>query len=350
MPLGGAVALGVGSLGAGILGGISAGNELDAAKQARLQALQQYLNINVPDPAQQQLILQQYQQTGQLDPSMEQAINEQATAQNNISLDPTTRAAQMGALSQLSDISSNQGMDAQERNQVQQGINAVNANTQGATGAILQNAAARGVGGSGASLAAQLQAAQSGANNASQNALGAQAQASQRALSALSQQGSLAGQIHGQDYNQQLNAANAQDAINQFNSRNQNAAMAASTQAKNQAQAYNVQEGQNIANQNTGLSNYQQQYNKGLTQQQFNNQMSLAGGRANAENGVASQANNAATNTANMWGGISGALGTGAGAVYKNNSNKTPDEYGTSSDEEDSLSKVGAGQSAYPYP
>lgn len=314
-----AVAIGGAALGTAVVGGISASNKQDAATQAHQAALQQYLNIHVPDPAQQQLILQKYQQTGQLDPAMESAIQQQASAQTGISLDPTTRSAQMSALSQLSNITQNQGMDAQEKNQIQQGINAVNTNEQGQTGAILQNAAARGVGGSGASLAAQLEASQAGANNASQNAMGAQAQASQRALSALSQQGALAGSIHGQDYNQALNAANATDSINQFNARNQNAAMQANTQAKNQAQAYNIQEGQNIANQNTGLSNYQQQYNTGLQQQNFNNQMQLASGKANAEGGLANQYNANAAQTGQMWGGISGALGTAAGAVYKNN-------------------------------
>lgn len=321
MPLGGAIALGAGSLGSAIIGGINASSQADQATKAREEALKQYLNLNVPDPDKQKLILQQYQMTGKLDPEMEAAIAQGTSAQDKIALDPSTRAAQMSALSQLTDITANQGMDAQEKNQIQQALNQVNANTRGQTGAILQNAAARGVGGSGASLAAELEAAQAGANNASSEAMNAQAQASQRALAALSQQGGLAGSIHSQDYSQQLNAANANDAINQFNARNQNAVMAANTQAKNQAQAYNTQEQQNIANQNTGLSNYQQQYNSNLQQQQFNNQMGLASAKANAAGGVANQYNANANATGNMWGNIGGALATGAGAVYKNNQN-----------------------------
>lgn len=325
--------LGAAAIGSAVAGGISSSQQTAAAQASKLAALQNYLDINVPDPAQQQLILQQYKMTGQLSPEMESAVNQSQTAQNSISLDPATRAAQMQALSQLSNITSAQGDDAQERNQVQQGINQVNTNEQGQTGAILQSAARRGEGGSGASLAAELEGAQAGANNASSNAMSAQAQASQRALSALSQQGNLASTVHGQDYNQALNAANATDAINQFNARNSNSAMAANTQATNQAQAYNVQEGQNIANQNTGLSNYQQQYNSQLQQQQFNNEMGLASGKANAENGVANQYNTQAGINSNMWGGIGGALATGAGAVYKNsNSGSTPnddDEDGT---------------------
>ncbi len=318
--------LAIGALGSAVAGGISSQNSTNAATAAKQAALQNYLNINVPDPATQQLILQQYKMTGQLSPEMEAAVDQQQTAQNGISLDPSTRAAQMQALSQLSNITSNQGMDNQEKNQIQQGINQVNTNEQGQTGAILQNAAARGIGGSGASLAAELEGAQAGANNASSNAMNAQAQASQRALSALSQQGSLASTVHGQDYNQALNAANATDAINQFNARNQQGVNATNTQATNQAQAYNVQEAQNIANQNTGLSNYQQQYNSQLQQQQYQNQMALASGEANAENGVANQYNTNAATTENMWDGISGGLGTAAGAVYKNNQSQDDDE------------------------
>lgn len=325
-----AAGLAGGSLVSAYLGYLTSQQQMQAAQGARQQALQQYLAINIPDPAQQQLILQQYQMTGKLDPAIETAINQGPSAQSQIALDPTTRAAQMSALSQLSDISSKQGMDAQERAQIQQGINSVNANEQGQRGAILQNAAARGVGGSGASLAAELEAEQGGANTASQNALGAQAQASQRALSALGQQGQLAGQVHSQDYQQALNAANASDAISQFNARNQNAAMAANTQAQNQAQAYNVQEDQNIANQNTGLDNYQQQYNKNLLQQQYQNQLQKASGAANALGGVANQYNLQGQNNANMWGGISSGLATGAGTVYSaSNKNNTANQNST---------------------
>lgn len=317
MPLGGGVALGVGALGSAVIGGITAANQSAAATAAKQAALQQYLDLNVPDPAQQQLILQQYKQTGQLDPSIETAINQQSTAQNSIAVDPATRAAQMQALSQLSSITNAQGDDAQEKNQIQQGINQVNANEQGQTGAILQNAAARGVGGSGASLAAELEGAQAGANTASNNAMSAQAQASQRALSALSQQGALATTVHGQDYNQALNAANAEDAINRFNAQGANSAMAANTTAENQAQAYNVGTAQQVANQNVGVTNQEDLYNNQLIQQQYEDQLQKDTGEANAENGVASQANTNAANTGNMWGNISSGLAGAAGSVYK---------------------------------
>lgn len=315
MPFGGLLIGGIGALASAGIGAANGSSDRSAAAAAHQAALQNYLNVNVPDPAQQKLILEKYQQTGQLDPAMEQAINAGPTAQQGIALDPGTRAAQEAALSKLSDITSNNGMDAQEKNQIQMGINQTNANTKGQTDAILQNAAARGVGGSGASLAAELQAGQSGANAASEQAMNAQSMASQRALSALSQQGAQAGAIHSQDYGQALNSANATDAINQFNTRNQNAAMQANTAAQNQAQQYNVQERQNLANQNTGLSNYQQQYNSQLGQQNFNNQMSKANAQANAQNGVANQANYSANTTANQWGNIGAAIAGGATAI-----------------------------------
>ena len=75
-------------------------------------------------------------------------------------------------------------------------------------------------------VAAELEGAQAGANTASQNAMSAQAQASQRALSAMSQEGSL-GRLSFRPQRgyiaKALNAANATDAINQFNARNSNA-------------------------------------------------------------------------------------------------------------------------------
>jgi len=95
----------------------------------------------------------------------------------------------------------------------------------------------------------------------------------------------------------------------------------ANVAAQNQAQAYNVQQQQHTADQNTGLSNYQQQYNNQLSQQQFQNQMSKSGGAAAAYENQAGQFNQQAATNANMWGNIGqGALktGVGFGQVYGN--------------------------------
>lgn len=83
--------------------------------------------------------------------------------------------------------------------------------------AIMQNMAARGQSGSGQELAAQLSAQQNAANMANTYGLETQAQAQQRALQALAQQGSLASQTRSQSYTEDQTNRSAVDDFNRWN-------------------------------------------------------------------------------------------------------------------------------------
>lgn len=328
MPLGGLIVGGIGAIGSDIVGGIEAGNAQGDAKDARNQALQQWLSVNVPDPAQQRLELQRFQQTGQFSPSLQKAFQQDPSGLKSLQIDPTSRAAEVKALQQMVDVASNGGMDAQARQQEQQAINATNANERGQRGAIEQNFAARGVGGSGAELAAQLEASQGDANQAASQGLQSAAGGEQRALQAMSSYDNMASNLNNQDYGQAAAAAQAQDAINRFNTQNQQTVSNSNTNAVNDAQKYNLGEAQKISDLNTGVANTQEQYNKGLVQKQFDNSVQKAQGAANALGGVANQANQSAQNKADMWGGIGGAIaqaGTGV-AKYANSKTSSNDD------------------------
>lgn len=240
------------------------------------------------------------------------------TAMDGISTDPRLRDAQMGALSQLQQLASSGGMTAADKaNLAQIQANAAQA-AQGQRAAILQNAAQKGMSGSGMQLLAQLQATQGDVNNASQQDLGIAGQAQQRALDAMMQSGQLGGSIQQQDFNQQSQVAAAQDAISRFNASNTNAmnqynagqgnemnryngnnalntniynnnmaydANKYNTGAVNQAQYYDTGARQNVSNANTGLSNQQEMTNKiTVPQQNFGDQMGLAAGKSGAAN------------------------------------------------------------------
>lgn len=306
----------------GAIGNAQASGDRASANAARQQALQQFLSIHVPDPAQQKLIFQRYQQTGQLDPALERDFQQSQTQLASIQQDPSTRAAQMAALSKMSDISDSNGMDAQAKAQTQQAINQANTNAQGQRGAIVQNYAQRGVGGAGAELAAQLQASQGDANQAANVGLQASANSQQRALQAMASGASLAGTIGSQDYSKAAQAAQAQDAINRFNSANSQNVAGANTSRMNDAQKYNVTEGQNISNQNTGVSNTEQEKNQGLQQQKFNDQVILAQGASGQLGNVASGDTANANATANQWAGIGSAIGQAGGAYAQSANNK----------------------------
>jgi hypothetical protein len=121
--------------------------------------------------------------------------------------DPAARQKMMGALEYLYNQGAQGGMDPQSRAALAQAQTQTAAAEQGARGALTQNAAARGVGGSGVEFLGTL-ANQQGA--ASRNALaGTQAagDARTRALQAMHSAAGVGGQIRGDD-SRKLEAAN----------------------------------------------------------------------------------------------------------------------------------------------
>jgi hypothetical protein len=139
-----------------------------------------------------------------------------------ISIDPRLREAQLGALNSLKDVSDSGGMTLRDKANLSRMQSDVAAADRGRRGAIMQNMAARGAGGSGMELVAQMQNAQAATDREAQAGLDIAAQAQERALQAIMQQGQLGGSIRGQDFGEQSQVANAQDAINRFNTGNTN--------------------------------------------------------------------------------------------------------------------------------
>lgn len=307
---------------AGVVGNIAGAGDRAKAQQIQADNLKRFLALHVPDPAQQQVELQRYLRSGEFSPQLQQTFTQQQTQLNNVNVDPATRNAQMAALGKMSDIGNANGLDAQAKFDNQQSIDRSNANEAGQRGAILQNAAARGVGGAGAELAAQLQSSQGDANQQASAGMQASAMAQQRALQALASGANLAGTVHQQDYGQAATAAQAQDVINKFNTANSQQVAGANTAATNAAGLYNNQTDQSLANKNVDTSHQQDFYNKGLIQQQYNNELSKDQGASSASGAAAAADNKAADSTASMWGGIGGALSTAAGAFSQ--SQKTP--------------------------
>ncbi len=311
-----AAGMGVASLASGVIGSQAAQGQEQQAQGAQQQAVQQWLALNVPNPQQQQIELQNYAVTGQLSPQLEGAFQQSQTGLNGMQFNQGGQQAQMAALSQMQGLAQNGGLDAQAQQQTQQAINETNANAQGQIGAIVNNAAARGMGqGGGAMLAGELQAAQGGANSAAQVGQSAAANAQMRALQAMQGSGYLGGQLNAQDYGQAAAAAQAQDAINRFNTQNAQGIANANVTNANAAQAANLANSQSVANANTGVANQQEVYNQGLIQQNFQNQATKLAGETGQYNQLANQYNLGAQNVGNEWYGIGQGLAKGAGAV-----------------------------------
>lgn len=304
----------IGSVVAPILGGLigqdqARGARTNAENDAK-SALATYQNIQLPDIEKMRLALEQYQNAGSLTPTSEAASLLGGTNLSNIQQDPKYNQYTMAALQKMADVSQN-GLPEMDRAQLQQILNSTAQQNQASQKQILENRAARGMGGSGDELAAQLQAAQSGTNKASQDAMQLAALAAQRKMDATSNLGQMVNTAQNADYQRQAQLQAQKDAIAQFNSQQQQGVNQRNTSAQNAAQAANLQNRQNISNSNTDLRNQQQANNKNLEQTNFNNAMQRASGVSQGYNNMSNLNSANANATANMWSQI----GSGAGGI-----------------------------------
>lgn len=297
----------------GLLGQKQASDAQANAERLRQDALAQYAGINIPDEDKMKLALQNYQLQGTLTPEMEQALSQGPTAYENIQVDPRLKADQMQALEQMSGLASGQvkpsdvaGFEMARRGAA--------AEAQAKQGQILQEMQQRGQAGSGAELLSKLTAAQSAADRQQQAQL-QQAQAMQQAREqAISNLANMAGNIRNQDYSQASDLARARDIVAQQNIANSRDVQSRNVAAKNLAAASNLANKQNLSNANVDIANKQQQYNKGLAQQTFNNQMTKASGLAGQYTGQATAAQQAGADQAAATGKMAQGLGTMLGA------------------------------------
>jgi len=274
-----------------------------------------YRDIIPPTAQEQELHLQQMVEQGIIKPEEAATILQQQSELNNITLDPNLKRNQMDALLGLQDISDSGGHTAMDDANLARITSQEDAAAKGKRAAIMQGAEARGMGGSGLQLMDQLQNEQDSATRKSQRDLDVAGQSKQRALEALMQAGQLSGNMQNQDFNQQAQVAGANDAISNFNARNQQAQINQNVGARNAAQEKNLATKQGISNANTEMSNKQQQYNKSMLDKAFQQKMQKAGGtytvaNQNAANsGVDSRADaDAANKTTDKFFNVAGAM------------------------------------------
>jgi hypothetical protein len=131
-------------------------------------------------------------------------------------------------------------------------------------------------------LATRLKSSQDAQQQAAEQAEARAAMAFANKQSALDKIANLSGQMRTQDVGEQTQKAQAADLINQFNLQQRAGQTQRDLDRKNQAQAANLANKQAISNEGTNTRNMQEQYNKELIQQQYQNQVQKAGGAANA--------------------------------------------------------------------
>lgn len=304
------------TVGSALIGANQAKKGREAAMNAANQAAAQFANVDLPDIQKMELALQNPELVGEYAPLLEQYLQLNPSAMEDISVDQALKNEQMKALSGISEIAEG-GLTEADKAAARDIQREVNQNAEARRQAILQNMAQRGTLGSGMELAAQLASAQQAADQQSRAGDVLAQQAQSRALQALQQSGALAGQVRGQEFGEQAQVAQAKDAINQWNTANQQNVAARNVQNQNQAQQQNLAARQALEEQRANIANQQQIHNKGLQQQQFQNEMQRASGLAGAYQTQGQVAQNAANAQAQMIGGIGSGIGNIAGAFIK---------------------------------
>ena len=275
------------AIAAGGAAGMFGGNKNNA--QAMLdQILAQYNGINPPGIEEQKVILQNLVQQGLVTPEEAATVTLGDTAYNGINLDPRAREAQMGALSELSDIVSAGGLTPTDLARVRDITDRMETERRGAEGAIMENARERGVAGSNLEIVNRLMANQGAATRANQEGLDTAAMAQQAKLDAIKSMGTLGTSVRGQEYDEAARKAEAADAIARFNAGNKQSQINLNVGARNEAQRLNLGEKQRVTDTNIGQTNANRVRNADLIQKKYENDLALADAKARALAGLAS--------------------------------------------------------------
>lgn len=283
-------------------GSSSAGRkEREKATQLLQENKELFEAINLPEMQKMQLALEVPELAGLL-----QAEQLGDSALEGVTADQQAVEGQRSALSQLKELAES-GMTEADRASMRQLSRQVGGDEQARQQSILAEMAQRGGGeaGSGQELAARLLSSQGAADRQAQSTDALIANMADARRQALSQLGSQSSAFRGQDFQEKSSKAQARDTINQFNA-----------MQRAQAQQQNLVNRQNVANQGTAIRNQQQMANKNLYQQQFQNEMTKAGGISGANralsNEYSQQAQAKAQAAQSKMGGMGSLLGTAA--------------------------------------
>jgi hypothetical protein len=152
-----------------------------------------------------------------VDPTTGEVSSVDGTRFDQIAVDPRFQQEQMATLDALQSIADAGGLTAAD----EAVMNRLRTDTaqadRGRREAILQNMQARGMGGSGNELLAQLQSSQAATDRQAQADMDLAGLAQDRALQAIMQKGGLAGDLRSQAFSEDAARAQAADNIAQFN-------------------------------------------------------------------------------------------------------------------------------------
>lgn len=308
----------LGTLGSGLIGNLSNMSAQERAAILEEKGMQEWFKLQIPDPEQMKLAMERFVQVGELAPEMEEQFKVAETEYGKIQSDPKYKESRMRALSSLEEMGYGGEGVADEAAREQAIIDSGAAN-RGRQEAVLGSMARRGQLGTGLELSARMDASQAEGDRLASNALSLESDRRKRAFDSIIGAGNLAGDMESDEFNRNAEVAKAKDAINMFNTTNMQNVAARNVDRTNVARERNLAEKQRISDQNVGTANYEQQYNKELLQQDFDNRAKKAAGVSGQYGDAASSERAAGKSAADMWGKVaSGAGQLGVAAMSRN--------------------------------
>jgi hypothetical protein len=286
----------------GLFGGGAGKGEMKEANALMRDNIARLEAIGIPTIEAQQIALTNPEMVDMLE-----AEQMGPSAMESLQEDPRLAQAQRSALADMTELGQ-QGLGAEDKAAFNELRRKAAAQAQAQIATQEQRMSEQGMGDSGVSAMLRQAAGQQAADRMSQEGMNIAAQAAAARRQALGQQSDMASRMSQQQLALGSQKASAADSIKQFN-----------TQARQQTNMANTAYQQQLANQRAANANQQEIYNKGLQQQQFQNQMARATGVTGAQSNLASnlQAQGAAAQQAQQaqTGAVLNLAGTVGGAM-----------------------------------
>lgn len=306
-------------LGGSLLGGLLGSSQSSAAQEqadAMFQkAIAEMEKIGVPSVEAQEILLQTPELVYDYVPEEEISAVMQDTEMAGIESDPRLRETQMDVLNQMQDRTQ-EGLSDIDQAAINDMRRQIGQQEQSRQKGIEQKMHSQGMGGSGMDQLNRLVSSQESANRASMEGDQLAAMNVEARQQAVGDLGNYSGNLRQQDFSEASEKAQAQDMINQFNTQNQMSVQQRNTAAKNQAMRDQAYQAQLNANTAANVANTQEQYNKGLIGQNYNQQLAKANAMSGAYGSQGQQqlnyGQNQASNTYNAFSG----MGSGVAGLY----------------------------------
>lgn len=328
----------------GVAGGVAQwmnSEKADKASKAEREKMQEVIDrMQAPDFDPSNFTSEDYSIASKYIPQLASYIEEQAPQTVKATADGQAgREAQMSALSRLRNLSDT-GEDVQSQVMRQRALGDAAAQNNAQQETIKQNAAQRGVGGSGLEFLQSMMAQQGSAQTASRNAQDAALSAYQTKLQAMRDSANLGGNVREQDISEEARNAGIINDYNQRKSENANRYNQYIADTNNDASKYNVGNQQRIADANTGLHNADKARVQGradmIVGAKNDFDMKKAGMQIGQYQGDSDAIQQRAAHTAAAIGGVTQAANSGMNAYQQN---KAADASQANSDRDYELQK-----------